>query len=72
MIKVFVMAEFFEEILFYDNGGRRNVINRRTRKFAFHIPEKRTGTDRRKGRDRRKAPRANSRLMENSCFIKEL
>ncbi len=64
------MAEFFEEILFYDNGGRRSAINRRTKMFAFHIPEMRTGIDRRKGRDRRKAPRPNSRLLENPCLFK--
>ena len=38
---------------FYDNGGRRSGIERRRFLFSFHIPERRSGMDRRFGSDRR-------------------
>ncbi len=37
-----------------DNGGRRSGIDRRQFSYSGHIPEKRFGQDRRKGKDRRK------------------
>ena len=37
----------------YDNGGRRTGIDRRQFSYAVHIPERRSGTDRRAGNDRR-------------------
>lgn len=36
-----------------DNGGRRTGIERRQFSYALHIPEKRSGVDRRKSDDRR-------------------
>ena len=41
----------------WDNGGRRQRIERRQYSYAGHIPERRTGHERRNGRDRRKGPR---------------
>ena len=40
-----------------DNGGRRSGGDRRTYSYTLHVPERRTGTERREGKDRRKAPR---------------
>ena len=37
-----------------DNGGRRIVIDRRQFVYNGHIPERRSGEDRRSGLDRRK------------------
>jgi hypothetical protein len=36
-----------------DNGGRRSGIDRRCYSYAGHIPERRSGSDRRKPEDRR-------------------
>jgi hypothetical protein len=36
-----------------DNGGRRSGTDRRSFSYAVHIPEHRSGFDRRKGSDRR-------------------
>ena len=36
-----------------DNGGRRSGIERRQFSYDFHIPERRSGKDRRSGLDRR-------------------
>ena len=44
------------EIL-HDNGGRRSGIERRKYSYDFHIPERRSGKDRRGGNDRRLKPR---------------
>jgi len=41
-----------------DNGGRRLGVDRRQFSYDFHIPERRTGRERRSGLDRRKQPRA--------------
>ena len=41
-----------------DNGGRRLGIERRQFNYDFHIPERRSGKDRRSGLDRRLMPRA--------------
>ncbi len=40
-----------------DNGGRRLGIDRRQFSYYEHIPEKRSGKDRRNGLDRRLKPR---------------
>ena len=40
-----------------DNGGRRSGIERRQFSYDVHIPERRSGKDRRKGFDRRLKPR---------------
>ena len=40
-----------------DNGGRRSGIERRQFSYDFHIPERRSGEDRRSGLDRRLTPR---------------
>ena len=40
-----------------DNGGRRSGIERRQFSYDFHIPERRSGKDRRSGLDRRLTPR---------------
>jgi len=36
-----------------DNGGRRTGIERRRFSYAIHVPELRSGKDRRNGNDRR-------------------
>jgi hypothetical protein len=41
-----------------DNGGRRSGIERREFSYDQHIPERRSGKDRRCGNDRRLKPRA--------------
>jgi len=40
-----------------DNGGRRLGIERRQFSYDFHIPERRSGKERRSGLDRRLKPR---------------
>jgi len=40
-----------------DNGGRRLDIERRQFSYDFHIPERRSGKERRCGLDRRFKPR---------------
>jgi len=40
-----------------DNGGRRSGIERRTYQYNGHIPERRSGKDRRSGIDRRRQSR---------------
>jgi hypothetical protein len=40
-----------------DNGGRRSGIERREFSYTQHIPEQRSGKDRRSGNDRRLKPR---------------
>jgi hypothetical protein len=41
-----------------DNSGRRSGVERRTFCYTLHIPERRSGTERRSGADRWKTPRA--------------
>ncbi len=41
----------------HDNGGRRSGIERREFLYNGHIPERRSGKDRRSGLDRRLKPR---------------
>ena len=40
-----------------DNGGRRSGIDRREFSYNAHIPERRSGKERRSGVDRRLEPR---------------
>jgi len=40
-----------------DNGGRRLGIDRRQFSYTMHIPERRSGKERRSGFDRRIKPR---------------
>jgi len=40
-----------------DNGGRRLVVDRRQFSYTLHIPERRSGKERRSGLDRRLKPR---------------
>jgi hypothetical protein len=41
-----------------DNGGRRLGLDRRQFSYFIHIPERRSGKERRSGLDRRLKPRA--------------
>ncbi len=40
-----------------DNGGRRLGIDQRQYSYTIHIPERRSGKERRSGLDRRLKPR---------------
>ena len=44
--------------ILHDNGERRSGIERREFSYDQHIPENRSGKDRRSGLDRRLKPRA--------------
>ncbi len=46
--------ELVNEINIADNGGRRKNNDRRQFSYTCHIPERRSGGDRRAGEDRRK------------------
>lgn len=46
--------DLVSEINIADNGGRRKNNDRRQFSYTFHIPERRSGIDRRAGEDRRK------------------
>ena len=46
-----------EKMILNDNGGRRLGDDRRLYSYNGHIPERRSGKDRRTGMDRRKTPR---------------
>jgi len=43
--------------ILHNNGGRRSGIDRRQYSYDFHIPERRSGKERRSGLDRRIKPR---------------
>ncbi|MBW2605710.1 MAG: hypothetical protein JRE28_15620 [Deltaproteobacteria bacterium] len=43
--------------ILFDNGGRRSGADRRRFSYAVHIPERRSGINRRKGLDRRDSQR---------------
>jgi hypothetical protein len=43
--------------ILHDNGGRRSGNERRNFSYDYHIPERRSGKDRRRGNDRRLKPR---------------
>jgi hypothetical protein len=46
--------DLVNEINITDNGGRRKSSDRRQFSYTCHIPERRSGGDRRAGEDRRK------------------
>jgi hypothetical protein len=46
------------ELSIKDKGGRRSGIDRRQFSYNDHIPERRSGKDRRSGFDRRLKPRS--------------
>jgi hypothetical protein len=43
--------------ILHDNGERRSGIKRRQFSYTQHIPEQRSGKDRRSGNDRRLEPK---------------
>lgn len=47
-----------------DNGGRRSGIERRQFFYNGHIPERRSGRDRRGRFDRRLKPRSYNKIMK--------
>lgn len=47
------MSNYVEALEIRDNGGRRSGIDRRCYSYTGHIPERRSGFDRRKLEDRR-------------------
>jgi len=49
------------------NGGRRSGIDRRRFSYTEHIPERRSGKERRSGFDRRLKPR-----MSNNLYSEQL
>jgi hypothetical protein len=53
-----MMQDLLQRMKMIDNGGRRSGADRRQFSYAFHIPERRSGNDRRAGTDRRMEPRA--------------
>lgn len=59
------MNAYFERIQLKDNGGRRSGADRRQFSYTFHIPERRSGMERRAGKDRRKEPRYGSVLIDD-------
>jgi hypothetical protein len=59
-VEIFTMDErndLVNEINIADNGGRRKNNDRRQFSYTCHIPERRSGSDRRAGEDRRKDDR---------------
>lgn len=46
-----------DKMILNDNGGRRLGNDRRLYSYNGHIPERRSGKERRSGVDRRKKPR---------------
>ena len=59
----FVRRKFLKEqgimdTILYDNGGRRSGIDRHQYLYTRHIPERRSGEERRRGNDRRLKQRA--------------
>lgn len=56
-VELFAMDEkddLVNEMNIADNGGRRKNNDRRQFSYTCHIPERRSGSDRREGEDRRK------------------
>ncbi len=43
----------------WNNDGRRSSIERRQFAYTYHVPERRSGIDRRSGGDRRQEKRTN-------------
>lgn len=48
-----------------DNGGRRSGFDRRQYSYTLHIPERRSGLERRSGKDRRKKHRTHTDIAKN-------
>jgi hypothetical protein len=55
-----------------DNLGRRLNIERRQFSYDAHIPERRSGNDRRSGLDRRLMPTNNIVIYANRNFHKKI
>jgi hypothetical protein len=55
--------DILERLISLDNGGRRSGGDRRNYSYTLHIPERRSGQDRRCGEDRRRFPRAKGKLQ---------
>ncbi len=49
-----------DELNHSDKGGRRKSNDRRQFTYTFHLPERRSGVDRRQFHNRRKTPRYSS------------
>jgi len=54
-----------------DNGGRRSGTDRRKFSYSAHIPELRSGKDRRKGLDRRRQQREQTKYISDKELEKE-
>ncbi len=55
--------DILKQLVILDNGGRRSGGDRRNYSYTLHIPERRSGLDRRTGSDRRKFPRTNGAIQ---------
>ena len=55
-----------------DNGGRRSGIERRRFSYSGHIPERRSGVDRRCGKDRRDGERHVARQYSHGELMRRL
>lgn len=55
-------SDILERLISLDNGGRRCGGDRRNYSYTLHIPERRSGKDRRNGLDRRVKPRTTTKL----------
>jgi hypothetical protein len=51
------MEDYLKDLKQGDNEGRRFLVDRRQFSYTMHVPERRSGIDRRGGEDRRKSPR---------------
>ena len=47
----------YEKFKLIDRGGRRSGGDRRSYSYSVHLPERRSGKERRSGVDRRRFPR---------------
>jgi hypothetical protein len=54
-----------ENLKLRDNGGRRSGVDRRQYSYTLHIPERRSGLERRSGKDRRKKHRIHTDTSKN-------
>ena len=52
------MSAIFKKVISLDNEDRRSGADRRNFSYTMHIPERRSGKERRIGEDRRKTRRA--------------
>lgn len=58
--------------LLSNNDSRRLGVDRRQFSYDFHIPERRSGKDRRSGFDRRLKPRTVGERNKNGKIIKNI